>query len=116
MIRKKNPLEVSNVFYTDFECELKKNRFMPEKPYTQKKSKHKPTGYSLVACCSFDSSKTMQKYYRGKDCMEKFCDDLKYQTMKIINYEKKKEIARANEEKESYEKQRECCICEERVK
>ena len=48
--------------------------------------------------------------------MEKFCDDLKYQTMKIINYEKKKEIARANEEKESYEKQRECCICEEKVK
>ena len=38
--KKKNPLEVSNVFYTDFECELKKNRFMPKKSrktlYTKK--------------------------------------------------------------------------------
>ena len=46
--------------------------------------------------------------------MEKFCDDLKYQTMKIINYEKKREIALTNEEKESYEKQKESCICEEK--
>ena len=33
--------------------------------------------------------------------------------MKIINYEKKKEIMLINEEKESYEKQKNCHICEE---
>ena len=32
--------------------------------------------------------------------------------MKIINYEKRKEIILTNEEKESYEKQRICYICE----
>ena len=37
--------------------------------------------------------------------MEKFCKDLKDQTMKVINYEKKKEIILTNEEKESYENQ-----------
>ena len=38
---KKNSLEVSNVFYADFECELKKIdscQKNPEKSYTQKKS------------------------------------------------------------------------------
>ena len=76
----------------------------PEKSYTEKKAKHKPSGYSLVTCCSFDKSETKHKYYRGKDCMEKFSRGLRDQAMKIINYEKKKEIILTNEEKKSYEK------------
>ena len=80
----------------------------PEKSYTEKKARHKPSGYSLVTCCSFDKTKTAWNYYRGKDCMEIFCKDLRNQAMKIINYEKKKEIILTNEEKESYENQENC--------
>ena len=29
-------------------------------------------------------------YYRGHDCMKRFCKDLKQHAMKIIDYEKKK--------------------------
>ena len=83
----------------------------PEKSYTEKKAKHKPSGYSLVTYCSFDKTKTAWNYYRGKDCMEIFCKDLRNQAMKIINYEKMKEIIRTNEEKESYENQKNCHIC-----
>ena len=36
--------------------------------------------------------------------MKIFCKDLRNQAMKIINYEKKKEIILPDEEKESYEK------------
>ena len=43
--------------------------------------------------------------------MEIFCKDLRNQAMKIINYEKKKEIILTNEEKESYENQKNCYIC-----
>ena len=43
--------------------------------------------------------------------MEVFCKDLKKQAMKIINYQKKKEIILTNEEKESYENQKRCHIC-----
>ena len=43
--------------------------------------------------------------------MEKFCMDLKDQAMKIINYEKEKEIILTNEEKVSYENQKVCYIC-----
>ena len=83
----------------------------PKKSYTERKAKHKPLGYLLVTCYSFDKSKTEWSYYRGKDCMKIFCKDLRDQAMKIINYEKKKEIVLTNEEKESYEKQENCYIC-----
>ena len=81
----------------------------PEKSYTEKKAKHKPSGYSLVKYCSFDNTSS---YYREKDCMKIFCKDLRDQTMNIINYEKKDMIPLTDEEKESYENQDVCHICE----
>ena len=96
-ILKYNPGEklfkVPFIIYEDLECLLKKidtSQNNPEKSYTEKKAKHKPSCYSRVTCCSFDKSKTEWNHYRGKDCMEKFCKHLKDQTMKIINYEKKR--------------------------
>ena len=44
--------------------------------------------------------------------MKMFCKDLRDQAMKIINYERKKEIILINEEKEFYENQEVCYICE----
>ena len=43
----------------------------------QKKSEHTPSGYLWVTACSFDKSKNEWGYYRGKDCVEKFCKDLR---------------------------------------
>ena len=82
--------------------------------YTEKKAIHKPAGYSSVMCCSFDKAKNEQKYHRGKDCMKRFCEDLKEQVKKIINHKMKAMIpnALANEEKESHESQEICHICE----
>ena len=44
--------------------------------------------------------------------MEIFCKDLKDQAIKTINYEKKKIIALTNDEKQPYENQKNCHICE----
>ena len=74
---------------------------------------HRPSGYSLVTCCSFDKLKTERKYYRGEDCMKMFCKDLKDQAMKIINYEKKDIIPLTDEEKETQENQKLCYICKQ---
>ena len=82
-------LNVWFIIYADLECLLKKINTCqnnPENHYTEKKATHRPSGYSLVTCCSFDKSKNEQKFYRGKDCMKIFCKDLKDQAMKIINY------------------------------
>ena len=54
--------------------------------------KHTPSGYSLFTNCSFDSTKNKLDCYKGKDCMEKFCKDWKEHAMKIINYEKKRNV------------------------
>ena len=62
----------------------------PEKSYTEKKTKHTLSGYPWFTCCSFDVSKNEVGYYRGKDCMERFCKDLRENAMKITSYEKKR--------------------------
>ena len=78
-ILKYNPGEKSLkhpfIIYADLECLLEKIDTChnnPEKSYTEKKARHKPSGYSLVICCSFDKTKTAWSYYRGKDCMKIF--------------------------------------------
>ena len=83
----------------------------PNKSYTAAKALHKSSGYSLLTSCSFDKSGNKQTYYRGGDCMKRFCDDLKEYVIRIINYETKPMIALTEEEKESYENQQLCHIC-----
>ena len=76
--------------------------------FTEKKTKHTPSVYSLFTNCSFDAAKNKLDCYRGKDCIEKFCKDLREQAMRISNYEKM--IPLTYEEK-SYEEQKVCYIC-----
>ena len=111
----KKSIRVPFIIYADLECLLKKINTCqnnPEKSYTEKKAVHKPSGYSLLTCYSFDKSKNERKYYRGKDSMKIFSNDLKEQANKIINYEMKEMIPLTNEEEESYENQEICHICE----
>ena len=81
------------------------------KSYTKAKTLHKPLGYSLLTSCSFDKSENKQTYYRGRDCMKRFCDDLKEHDTRITNYEMKPMDLLTEDEKESYENQELCHIC-----
>ena len=74
----------------------------PNKSSTTKINKHTPSGYSIFTNWSFDESKNKISYYRGDDCMKKFCKDLREHSTKIINYEKKKMISLTTEEKIHY--------------
>ena len=108
-------LKVPFIIYSDLECLLRKINGCqnnPEKSYTEKKATHRPSGYSLVTCCSFNKLKNELKYYRGEDCMKIFCKDLKDQATKIINYEKNEMIPLRDEEKEIHENQKTCYIIE----
>ena len=49
--------------------------------------------------------------WRGKDCMEKFCKDLRDHAMKMINYEEKEMIPLTFRENKSYEIEKVCYIC-----
>ena len=47
-------------------------------------------------------------FYRGKECIETFCKDLKELGTEMINFEEKEMIPLTNKEIKSYEKQKVC--------
>ena len=85
-------LKLPFIIYADLECLVEKINTCynnPEESSTTKTNKHTPSGYSIFTHCSFDKSKNKLNYYRGNDCMKRFCKDLREHATKIINCEKK---------------------------
>ena len=111
------PMENPFIIYADLECLHEKTHSWqnnPEKSYTKTKYTH--SGCSLFTNCSFDSTelhseKSKLDCYRGKDCMKKFCKDLRKHTIRIVNYEKKEMIPLTDEENQFYEEKKVCSIC-----
>ena len=102
------------IIYADLECLLEKVSTChnnPEESSTTEINKPTPSGYSLFTHCSFDKTKNKLDYYRGKDCMKKFCKDLRKYTTKILNYKKKKMIPLRIKEEMDHNKQKICYIC-----
>ena len=81
------------IIYADLESLLGKMSTCynnPKESSTTEINKHTPSHYSLFTHCLFVKTKNKVDYYRGKDCMKKFCKDLRKHATKLINYEKKK--------------------------
>ena len=94
-------MKIPFIIYTDLECLLEKISTCI----------NNPSGYKIFTSCSFDESKNKLNHYRGKDCMKKFCKDLKELATRIIDHEKKKIIPLTKEEKINYNDQKVCYIC-----
>ena len=110
-------MNVPFIFNADLESLLEKINTChnnPEKSSTNKISKHTPSGYSLLTHCLFDTTKNKLDYYRGKNCMKKFCLDLRDHATKIINYEKKEMIPLTKEEKRAHSTSKRCYICKKK--
>ena len=108
-----NSIKVSFISYADLESLLEKMSTCHNNP--EKSSTTKISGYSLFTHCLFDLTKNKLDCYRSKDCMERFCKDLKEHATKIINYEKKEMISLTDAENKSYKKQEVCYICKKRI-
>ena len=111
-------LNVPFVIYLDLQCLLRKEQSCqnnPEKSYIEKKALYEPFGWAMFISCSFDEKENKFNYYRGKDCNEKLCQELKKRAMRIINYEKKEIIPLTKEENKSYKEQKTCHICKEKL-
>ena len=81
------------IIYADPECIIENInicKINPENLSTTKVSKHIPSGFSLSTISSFKNIENKHDVYRGKDCMEKFCEFLRNHAMKVINFKKKK--------------------------
>ena len=81
----------------------------PQNSYTERKVKHKLLGYSLDLICSFDKTKNKRNFYRGKDCIEKFCKNVKEFAIEMSNYREHNTLK--NKEIKFYESQEVCHIC-----
>ena len=102
-------LKAPFIIYADLECLLKKEQPRQnnaENSYTEKKAKHKPSGYSLSLVCSFDETKNRRKFYRRRDYIEKLCNDLRELVTEIINYKEKETASLEDEETTIYESQK----------
>ena len=109
-------IKVPAIIYADLECLLEKMHSCqnnPEKSYTEKRTKHIHSGYSLFTNCLFDFTKSNLDSYKRKDCMKSFCKDLREHAMKMIDYEKKEMIPLTDEENKPYENQKFCYICKQ---
>ena len=98
------------VIYADLECLLLKQQSCqnnPNESYTERKAKHEPCGYPLNLVSSVDSNQNKQSFYRGKNCIKRFCSDLKELGTKIINYEQKEMIPLTDNGNKYYEEQKE---------
>ena len=107
-------LELPFIIYADLECLLKKIDTCynnPDLSSTTKINQHIPSGYSIYTNCSFDKSNNKLSYYRGEDCMKRFCKDLKDHATKIIDFKKKNNVPLTKEEKDNYNKENICHIC-----
>ena len=81
------------VIYADLECLLLKQQSCqnnPNESYTERKAIHETFGYSLDLVCSFDSKENKNSFYRGDDCIKRFCSELKEIGTKVVHYEQKK--------------------------
>ena len=65
---------------------------------------------------SFRSTEDKYDVYRGKDCMETFCELLEKQGMKIINFKEKKMKLLTKEQLGSYGNAKICDISKENWK
>ena len=107
-------LKLPFIIYADLECLLKKIdtcQNNPDLSSTTKINQHIPSGYSVYTSCSFDKSNNKLSYYRGEDCMKRFCKDLKDHATKIIDFKKKTMTPLTKEEEDNYNKENICYIC-----
>ena len=102
------------IIYADLECLLEKistGHSNPNESSTTEINKHTPSDYSLFTHCSFDKTKSKLDYYRGDDCIKKFCKDLREHATNIINCESKEKIPLTKKEEEKHDKNKFCYIC-----
>ena len=83
----------------------------PSKLSTTKLNKHEMCSYSLVTHCSFDEKSNPIDYYRGKDCLKKFCQDLKKQAKSIVDFEIKEMIKLTQEEQYKHDSSKCYFLC-----
>ena len=111
-----NQFKVPFTMYTDFEAILEPIQGPipdPEESYTSKVSQHiLPSGWCVYSKFAYGEVKDPLKLYRGKDCVEKFCDHIKEEAHRLYHtFPEKPMDPLANKQSASYKKSSKGHIC-----
>ena len=116
-----NQFKVPFIMYADFESILKKvdkwyvkrqKYENGEKSYTEKINKHIPSGFCVYSKFAYGEIEDPMKVYRGKDCVEVFCEYIEKEAQRLFkSFPEKKMIPLTKEEWREYDKATKCHIC-----
>ena len=109
-----NQFKVPFMMYADFEAILRpvhEPSPNPNEPYTKKVNWHIPSGFCIYSKFPYGEVKDPLKLYRGKDCVQVFCDYMKKEARKLYHLfpEKPMELL-TSEERKGYNQATKCHI------
>ena len=109
--------KISFIVYADFECFIKRMQSCepnPERSYTKQYQKHEPSSFCYYIKC-FDGEVCEPKLvsYTGEDAAQKFVEMLE-EDIKIITNIPEKEMIFGKKEKERFDEETKCWICNEK--
>ena len=118
-----NQFKVPFMMYADFEAILEpiqgpsQGTERPasgdqEESYTKQVNQHISSGYCVYSKFAFNEVKDPLKIYRGKDCVEKFCDYIKREVHRLYHmFPEKPMDPLTNRQWKSYKRASKCHIC-----
>ena len=84
----------------------------PNKPHTTKVNQRIPSGYCVYSKFAYGDIDDPLKLYRGKDCVEKFCDHIKQEAHRLYHmFPEKPMDPLTNRQWKSYKRASSCLIC-----
>ena len=110
-----NQFKVPFVMYEDFESILEPIQDPnpdPKESDTSEVTKHSPSGWCVYSKFAYREVKDPLKLYRGKDCLEKFCDYIRKEAHRLYHMFPEKPMNPLTKKQwEKYKKASRCHIC-----
>ena len=110
-----NQFKVPFIMYADFESTrepIQGPNPAPAGPYTLKVTKHSPSGWCVYSKFAYGEVRDPLKLYRGKDCLEKFCDCIRQEAHRIYHtFPEKLMDPLTKKQWKKYNKASRCHIC-----
>ena len=111
-----NQFKVPFVMYADFEAILKPTeenvKSNPEESYTKEINQHIPSGFCVYSKFAYGEVENPLKLYRGKDCVEVFCDYVENEVKRLYHMFPEKPMNRLTcEQWREFNRARKCHIC-----
>ena len=113
-----NQFKVLFIMYADFESilepmgPLEPGSPNPSQPYTNEVNQHMPSGWCVYGKFSYGDIDNLLRTYRGKDCIETFCNYIKEEVHRLYHMFPEKPMDPLTKKQwKKYKKATKCHIC-----